>query len=303
MEATERVKQGCSNCKTHTGVLKRCSGCKTVLYCSKFCQQKHWPKHKPMCKQSTQTPSQDSSNQVQQCANCNKYDGDLKKCTGCKAAAYCSKLCQRNHWPEHKTTCRWSSQNGGSDYSSYAKQCADCEAYDEDLKPCPGCRRTGYCSESCRIEHWPEHKSTCTVLLESARERGTLRTDPTNRKRPKSPIPVYIHREEREFGTGAALGEKRYPTVDIFLPSAPSPDTEEFSLLIRRLKRFQRRRGFFETPHGESFSFTAVFRDVVSDRYLTSPFQANDTILIGKIVSMDQEWMRHGLLVMVRVMF
>ena len=30
----------------------------------------------------------------------------VKKCTGCGVAAYCSRGCQTEHWPEHKETCR-----------------------------------------------------------------------------------------------------------------------------------------------------------------------------------------------------
>jgi sulfatase maturation enzyme AslB (radical SAM superfamily) len=29
----------------------------------------------------------------------------LKRCTECKAVRYCSKGCQRNHWPSHKSLC------------------------------------------------------------------------------------------------------------------------------------------------------------------------------------------------------
>ncbi|XP_048585604.1 uncharacterized protein LOC116614675 isoform X2 [Nematostella vectensis] len=38
------------------------------------------------------------------CTNCGKLGG--KKCTACKIP-YCSRKCQQQHWPQHKTTCTW----------------------------------------------------------------------------------------------------------------------------------------------------------------------------------------------------
>ncbi|KAJ7436877.1 hypothetical protein B0H11DRAFT_2108884 [Mycena galericulata] len=42
------------------------------------------------------------------CTNCHKIDQDLKlsRCGRCKEAWYCSKECQKKHWPGHKVFCR-----------------------------------------------------------------------------------------------------------------------------------------------------------------------------------------------------
>ena len=30
----------------------------------------------------------------------------LSNCAGCKLVSYCSRTCQKNHWPTHKPSCR-----------------------------------------------------------------------------------------------------------------------------------------------------------------------------------------------------
>ena len=43
------------------------------------------------------------------CASCGKTEGDgiqLRTCTACKSARYCSVTCQRNHRPQHKKACK-----------------------------------------------------------------------------------------------------------------------------------------------------------------------------------------------------
>jgi hypothetical protein len=40
------------------------------------------------------------------CANCSALGADLLRCTGCSQVHYCSKTCQKEHWPQHKKKCR-----------------------------------------------------------------------------------------------------------------------------------------------------------------------------------------------------
>jgi len=52
----ELRKSTCANCyekgvSSHTIQLLRCNRCKFFRYCSKECQQEHWPKHKSACVQ------------------------------------------------------------------------------------------------------------------------------------------------------------------------------------------------------------------------------------------------------------
>lgn len=48
----------CSSCYTQSPVLKRCSKCKKVKYCSAKCQKKHWKLHKHECSYLCNVPEQ-----------------------------------------------------------------------------------------------------------------------------------------------------------------------------------------------------------------------------------------------------
>jgi hypothetical protein len=44
---------------------------------------------------------------VTQCDGCEQYiEGKKYKCSVCASATYCGAVCQRNHWPKHRATCK-----------------------------------------------------------------------------------------------------------------------------------------------------------------------------------------------------
>ena len=49
-----RDRQQCAHCRVtryfNQGVMKTCSGCKKLCYCSSECQELHWPQHAKLCK-------------------------------------------------------------------------------------------------------------------------------------------------------------------------------------------------------------------------------------------------------------
>jgi hypothetical protein len=40
------------------------------------------------------------------CAKCGCGSIEMPRCSGCRRVFYCSKKCQREHWPDHKAACR-----------------------------------------------------------------------------------------------------------------------------------------------------------------------------------------------------
>lgn len=49
----------------------------------------------------------DSHNKSPSCVSCGKIEGEMlfKRCAKCKGVRYCSTVCQRKHWQQHKTLC------------------------------------------------------------------------------------------------------------------------------------------------------------------------------------------------------
>ncbi|XP_060608042.1 uncharacterized protein LOC132760150 isoform X2 [Ruditapes philippinarum] len=45
----KRMETRCNTCRKQMQVMKRCTRCKSVMYCSRDCQVKDWPKHQLVC--------------------------------------------------------------------------------------------------------------------------------------------------------------------------------------------------------------------------------------------------------------
>ena len=98
------------------------------------------------------------SNQPKQsaCTNCRdvfKKD-KLALCGGCNVAWYCSRECQKEHWPEHQQFCR--AGDGACDHCWRVPKEGE-----EKFWGCGRCRDVSYCSRGCQAAAWPKHKKTC----------------------------------------------------------------------------------------------------------------------------------------------
>ena len=78
-----------------------CKMCKLAHYCSKTCRAKAWTVHSLEC-EAKKLPKR------VHCDTCRKalpYT-EMKKCSKCRSAIYCSIECQREDWILHKPTCK-----------------------------------------------------------------------------------------------------------------------------------------------------------------------------------------------------
>lgn len=78
-------------------------GCSCVMApidYSKFANIEDSDDEKP--ETSTSTPAKPAVTEKPSCSCCGKESGDLKRCTVCKKAWYCSQKCQREDWESHK---------------------------------------------------------------------------------------------------------------------------------------------------------------------------------------------------------
>ena len=106
------------------------------------------------------------SQSLEKCANCKKFQPNMKRCGTCNKVRYCGKECQRKHWKEHKSNCKRSITAPTSTLAS----CGQCKKQTSSI-PC-SCGSVSYCSTECQSLDWPVHKDKCTNTP-SAKSKNT----------------------------------------------------------------------------------------------------------------------------------
>ena len=118
----------CVKCGAEGGPRKKmvpCVECNEVVYCSMQCLKANADQHQKSCHlvpfyssidgeaitldpDDLQYMQAERENAGMVCANCDVVANNthLKKCAACKLVTYCSKECQKKHWPVHKTVCK-----------------------------------------------------------------------------------------------------------------------------------------------------------------------------------------------------
>jgi len=164
----------CTNCKTPSYNLKRCSKCKKKWYCSVECQKKNWKFHKKNCKKIHKTLMKNiekSKNRDKRAWNyifelvdniiyatrfsCNIEDDPVKQIN--------AKLAK-----EHiKQTKKNFKKNGTENFEFFRIRecnwhlCPVITTESKKLKLCNGCEMVYYCSLNCQKKDWKSHKEFC----------------------------------------------------------------------------------------------------------------------------------------------
>lgn len=197
--------QVCDVCGTGSLDIYRCSRCRRRFYCSRYCQKSDWISHKQFCKDTEQknvkfseartSESQPKTALLSKCSFCSVQTKPMA-CGRCKTANYCSKRCQKLHWPKHKQSCKPTANEPikqVNDHKEVAEDsaaiCLNCAA-PSSTRRCTGCYVARYCSKRCQEQDWPRHKLTCNRTMTGSKENTETNMGPSKASAEKIDTPL-----------------------------------------------------------------------------------------------------------------
>ena len=80
-----------------------------------------------------------------------------QRCSRCRVAFYCSKVCQKQDKWRHEPNC---------DNAVLKTECSDCGVEREGMMKCSSCLKVYYCNAECQRNHWAKHRSSCHKTAE-----------------------------------------------------------------------------------------------------------------------------------------
>ena len=81
----------------------------------------------------------------------------IQRCSRCRVAVYCSKVCEKQDKWRHKPNC---------DDAVLKTECSSCGVEREGMMKCSTCLKGYYCNVKCQRNHWASHRSSCHKTTE-----------------------------------------------------------------------------------------------------------------------------------------
>ncbi len=87
------------------------------------------------------------------CTVCERACATLYACSECHNGSYCSDVCQKKDWQNHKALF----------HKVHCRACVTCKK-PSDFQ-CSGCKKACYCSQQCQKSDWLNHKIVCNYAV------------------------------------------------------------------------------------------------------------------------------------------
>lgn len=104
----------CAKCKAvapKDDIYKKCARCNEARYCSRACQESHWPAHYVSCRIREQRADRMATRGFVECDHCRTIESYMtgvphNACGRCLGVFFCGKECQKAGWLLHKKNCK-----------------------------------------------------------------------------------------------------------------------------------------------------------------------------------------------------